>query len=568
MTQSQRSSGGFAYGRYVRGLAPFVLLMFLLWMGLAYAVFSRAQVMREADEEALREWLTEARTFRKTLPEMVRDYLAAAQRKTRPAQSASAAADNDDRHLNYHLQEIQAHLDALGQPIKLYREQLPLFPAIYRIELRIYGEHPQALAWDSAWPRRREQIRTLEFPLVPDEPSRATLRVEYELHAFSRKEQEEARQQRVSRLALLAAAVAAVLTVLWTVYFLRRERHKEWHEFATRQRLADAERRALELQVRRDEMERELLLERVNAEQAKRQASELKSQLYASIGIMAASYAHNIKNLLVRPRDLLQRCVESAPAPQIRSMLEEVQHTLHTVTHRLQLILRTVRRDPSSSETALVDLNLVAKEAYENWHELAADRWKLDLVLECAPDPLILSGDRSHLLQAVENLLFNARDATFEMRNFLREAARSDPGLTDAERRQRLIEAASWRGKVSIRTGVRSTVSAEPPCLFLEVADNGIGMDDATRRQCTEPHFSTKRDNALYEGNTTGMGLGLSFVQLVVAHHQGSLDIESSPKAGTTVRMRFPATRAFTGSSRPGGEATPAPNQSPIANGQ
>ena len=34
-------------------------------------------------------------------------------------------------------------------------------------------------------------------------------------------------------------------------------------------------------------------------------ALELKSQLYASIGIMAGSYAHNIKNLLVRPNDLL-----------------------------------------------------------------------------------------------------------------------------------------------------------------------------------------------------------------------------------------------------------------------
>ena len=31
--------------------------------------------------------------------------------------------------------------------------------------------------------------------------------------------------------------------------------------------------------------------------------------LVASIGIMAGSYAHNIKNLLVRPNDLLARCM-------------------------------------------------------------------------------------------------------------------------------------------------------------------------------------------------------------------------------------------------------------------
>ena len=45
-------------------------------------------------------------------------------------------------------------------------------------------------------------------------------------------------------------------------------------------------------------------------------------------------------------------------------------------------------------------------------------------------EPLWVNGDLSHLQQAVENLLFNARDATFEMRNYLRdEATRGDrPG--------------------------------------------------------------------------------------------------------------------------------------------
>ena len=47
------------------------------------------------------------------------------------------------------------------------------------------------------------------------------------------------------------------------------------------------------------------------AADAERSALELKSQLYASIGIMAGSYAHNIKNLLVRPNDLIARCLEA-----------------------------------------------------------------------------------------------------------------------------------------------------------------------------------------------------------------------------------------------------------------
>ena len=59
--------------------------------------------------------------------------------------------------------------------------------------------------------------------------------------------------------------------------------------------------------------------------------------------------------------------------------------------------------------------------------------------------------------------------------------------------------------------------------------DNGIGMTEEVRRRCTETHFSTKRDNAIYEGNSTGMGLGLSFVVAILEHHQATLEIESEP---------------------------------------
>jgi signal transduction histidine kinase len=74
----------------------------------------------------------------------------------------------------------------------------------------------------------------------------------------------------------------------------------------------------------------------------------------------------------------------------------------------------------------------------------------------------------------------------------------------------------------------------------LEVQDNGIGMSEEVRRRCAETHFSTKRDNAVYEGNTTGMGLGLSFVVVILEHHQATLEIESQPLHGALFRASFP----------------------------
>src|SRR5262249_51610603 len=102
-------------------------------------------------------------------------------------------------------------------------------------------------------------------------------------------------------------------------------------------------------------------------------------------------------------------------------------------------------------------------------------------------------------------------------------------------RRQALIDAAGWRGRVVLRT------RREPGALILEVSDNGAGMSDEVRRRCTETHFSTKRDNAIYEGHSTGMGLGLSFVVAIPEHHHATLTIDSTPLRGTTFRVRFPA---------------------------
>jgi signal transduction histidine kinase len=185
-----------------------------------------------------------------------------------------------------------------------------------------------------------------------------------------------------------------------------------------------------------------------------------------------------------------------------------------------------------------IDLNALAADLQRTWGDMAREKWKLVLAVDLADGPLWIEGDRSHLQQAAENLLFNARDATFEMRNHLREqarhAGRQGGAGADAERRQAIIAAAAWKGEVELRTrraGDRG---------LLEVRDNGIGMTEEVRRRCTETHFSTKRDNALFAGLSAGMGLGLSFVVVILEHHHATLEIESEPLCGTTFRVSFP----------------------------
>ncbi len=341
------------------------------------------------------------------------------------------------------------------------------------------------------------------------------------------------------------AIAGTVFAILWVFLVQHRERDRERQRSLAQQQINQAEHSRLaeelrrrEVEQRHEETERKLLEQRLATQAAEGKALELKSQLYASIGIMAGSYAHNIKNLLVRPNDLLRRCLEgNGLAPNQEHMLHEVRETLGTVTERLQQILRTVRRDPSRSELTELDLNELVRDLQRTWEDLAREKWKASLTLELSPEPLLIQGDLSHLQQAVENLLFNARDATFEKRNRLRDDARSAPTLMPAERRQALIDAAAWKGAIALRT------RREDNYAILEVEDNGIGMTDEVRLRCTETHFSTKRDNAIYEGNSTGMGLGLSFVVVILEHHRAVLEIDSQPLRGTLFRVRFPLNR-------------------------
>lgn len=74
----------------------------------------------------------------------------------------------------------------------------------------------------------------------------------------------------------------------------------------------------------------------------------------------------------------------------------------------------------------------------------------------------------------------------------------------------------------------------EGPHVVLTVVDHGTGMDEQTLARALEPFFTTKDPGQ-------GSGLGLAIVHTVVEDHHGSLELESRPGVGTTVRCVFPA---------------------------
>jgi len=66
----------------------------------------------------------------------------------------------------------------------------------------------------------------------------------------------------------------------------------------------------------------------------------------------------------------------------------------------------------------------------------------------------------------------------------------------------------------------------------ISVSDTGIGMAEETRLRVFDPFFTTK--------DKLGMGLGLAVSYGIIRRHEGTVDVESQPGAGTTFRIRLP----------------------------
>ena len=148
-----------------------------------------------------------------------------------------------------------------------------------------------------------------------------------------------------------------------------------------------------------------------------------------------------------------------------------------------------------------VDLSSLAADAVADARAVEPDRpIELD-----APVPATVLGDDAHLRQIIANLVANARVHT-------------DPA-----------------------TPITVTVRDVPDTVVLEVADAGPGMASEVADHAFERFYRADPARTRHRG---GSGLGLSIVAGTVAAHGGSVDIDTAPGAGTTVRVTLPkATR-------------------------
>ncbi len=247
----------------------------------------------------------------------------------------------------------------------------------------------------------------------------------------------------------------------------------------------------------RDVTERRMLVARV-AEQDR----------LASLGMVAASVAHEIMNPLTYVLVNLEYALgdrQKDPARTARALCDAREGAL-----RMQQIVRDLRALGRSAgeELFYVDMRAVVESAMRlAGPEIAHAS---DVKVELDDLPAVLANE-SRLCQVFINLLVNAA-----------QAVRDQPVR-------------------EIR--VRSVMDEDGGLVGVEVADTGPGIPASQHGSVFEPFFTTKPQ---------GTGLGLSITRDIVTRMGGRVDIVSSPGQGARFTVWLPTRRTPTG--RPGPE--------------
>jgi two-component system cell cycle sensor histidine kinase/response regulator CckA len=240
------------------------------------------------------------------------------------------------------------------------------------------------------------------------------------------------------------------------------------------------------------------------AERRLRQAQRLEA-----VGRLTGSVAHDFNNLLTGLLlccDLLIGGLESTH--RARKYADEIRSATLQAAGLVRQLLAISR--PLTSDLQLLSLNEIAEGLQPLLTRLAGKH--SELILRLDPDLGLVKMDRTQAQQILLNLVLNARDAM------------PDGGRITIE-----------TSNCSIQVLPHGSGDPQPtslPCALFVVADEGIGMDAATRAHLFEAFYTTK--------GKQGTGLGLATVHDIVAGSGGLIHIDSAPGRGTRVSVLLP----------------------------
>ncbi|MEO1482883.1 MAG: ATP-binding protein [Myxococcota bacterium] len=242
-------------------------------------------------------------------------------------------------------------------------------------------------------------------------------------------------------------------------------------------------------------------------ERVKREMERLSN--LESLSILAGGVAHDFNNILVGIQSAADMLVDSIKDEESAEDLEVLQESVARASELTRQLLAY-----SGKGRFMVGPRNLSQVLQGTTKLLTALVQKgMELEFSITDDLPAVEVDQTQVRQIVMNLVLNASEAT-----------------VDGDHR-----------KVAVSTGVMEASETESihsvvPALpgryaYIEVSDNGCGMDESTVKRIFDPFFTTKLE---------GQGLGLAAVLGVVRGHNGLIRVDSAPGLGTTIRVGFP----------------------------
>lgn len=235
------------------------------------------------------------------------------------------------------------------------------------------------------------------------------------------------------------------------------------------------------------------------------QQDAIQTERLKAVQEMASGVAHEVNNALSAvlgiARPLLNRPEQIQDPDRVRSDLETMATVARDGVQLVSELREFYRPRGAAEEFAETALDEVVRQAVSMTRHSWSGRpvgESIELTLDVDDSIPTIEANETGLRGAVANLIRNSVDALPE------------------------------GGEIRVGTG------SSAGTVRLTVADNGVGMDEETRRRCLEPFFTTK--------DVLGTGMGLAIVHGVARRHGGTVEVESEPGGGTTISMVLPVT--------------------------
>ena len=216
-----------------------------------------------------------------------------------------------------------------------------------------------------------------------------------------------------------------------------------------------------------------------------------------------ANVSHELRTPITNIRSYAETLAENPDLPpdMTTSFLGVILNESDRMIHIVQDLLTLSRFDSGYSQLSLTTFPFAGllEDSYQAVR-MEAQRRSHHLVLTGTQDLPKIRADRERILQVIMNILSNALKYTPD------------------------------GGEITMTAG------CSPDRVWLEVADNGIGIPPEDRERIFERFYRVDKARSRESGGT---GLGLSIAQEIIRQHEGSLVLVSRPGPGTTVRMEL-----------------------------